>query len=47
VTGHFPNPTTHTPEQIKGLVFQAQTNASGFFRDVNGSGSFVISPADH
>jgi len=47
VTGRFLNPNTHTPEQIKGVVFQAQTNASGFFRDANGSGGFVISAAGH
>jgi hypothetical protein len=47
VTGHFTHPSTHAVEQIKGIIFQAQTNASGFFRDANGSGSFLISPAAH
>ena len=33
-----------TPEMIRGIVFQPRTNASGFFRDANGSGIFLLTP---
>jgi hypothetical protein len=45
VSGRFSNPVTHTPEIIHGILFQAATNASGFFRDANGSGAFLLGPA--
>ncbi len=47
VSGRFTHPTTRTPEAVRGIVFQAATNAGGYFYDKNGSGSFVLTPANH
>ncbi|HWD20939.1 MAG TPA: S8 family serine peptidase [Verrucomicrobiae bacterium] len=47
LTGRFSNPNTRTPETLRGVVFQGATNGGGFFRDVNGSGSFSVTPAGH
>ena len=44
IAGHFSNATTRLVEQIKGAVFQAQTNAAGFFYDAKGAGTFLLEP---
>jgi len=45
IKGSFADPAAATGvAPIKGVVFQAQTNAGGFFIDATSSGSFILTP---
>ncbi|MGD1084971.1 MAG: S8 family serine peptidase [Verrucomicrobiota bacterium] len=42
ISGSFSNPATHLSSAVKGVVFQQQTNAAGFFLGTNMTGSFLL-----
>jgi hypothetical protein len=44
ITGSFSNQVTHATTPIKGVVFQEQTNAGGFFLGASNSGTFLLTP---
>jgi hypothetical protein len=44
ITGTFSDPVTAATTPIKGVVFQEQTNAGGFFLGASNSGSFFLTP---
>lgn len=44
IKGGFIDPTTQTPSAIKGMVFQAQSNAAGFFLSGTNGGLFYLTP---
>jgi hypothetical protein len=44
IRGGFTDPAATEPARIKGVVFQEQTNAGGFFLGGANSGSFLLTP---
>jgi hypothetical protein len=42
IKGRFADPVTTEPDQIKGVVFQEQTNAGGFFLGATNTGNFLL-----
>jgi hypothetical protein len=44
LTGSFLDPSTGRTAAIKGVVFQRQTNAAGFFLSANATGMFLLTP---
>ncbi len=44
IRGSFTDPVTTKPDPIKGVVFQEQTNAGGFFPGASNGGSFLLTP---
>jgi hypothetical protein len=44
IRGSFDDPAASGATPIKGVVFQDQTNAGGFFRGTTNSGSFLLTP---
>ena len=44
IRGSFANPETTAAAVIKGVVFQEQTNAGGFFLSATNSGTFLLAP---
>jgi len=44
IRGSFTDPVTTESDRIKGVVFQEQTNAGGFFLRATNSGNFLLTP---
>lgn len=42
--GSFSDPSMRSPASIKGVIFQQQTNAAGFFLGATNNGSFLLTP---
>jgi hypothetical protein len=42
IKGGFADPNAKGTTPIKGVVFEVQTNAAGFFLNAGGSGSFIL-----